>query len=294
MSAFDPLRRRCSGATASCRRAAPSREIVNPSTLKVEGRIALADAALAEAVAAEARAAQADWTRIDFKSRAALLHRVANSIEETDFHDVARLMTLEMGKPYPEAVGELANVAPAFRYFAEMARDEAGKIAGTTQAGSFQYRALRALWRLGPHHAVQLSHPADGLDGGGLAGGRQRLHRQAGRGDDAVDAGLHGAFRRCLPPGLVSCLPGGAETAQALIRRATPMRSRSPARGGGPRGGAWPAPSELKPCMIEAGGNDPMIISAHAPLEVAVAGSGDRGLSSLRPGLHLVRAVLRA
>ena len=48
-------------------------------------------------------------------------------------------MVREMGKPYPEAIGEIANCAPIFRYYAEMARDEAGKIAGTTQAGSFQY-----------------------------------------------------------------------------------------------------------------------------------------------------------
>ena len=48
-------------------------------------------------------------------------------------------MVREMGKPYPEAIGEIANCAGVFRYYAEMARDEAGKIAGTTQAGSFQY-----------------------------------------------------------------------------------------------------------------------------------------------------------
>ena len=29
----------------------------------------------------------------------------------------------------------------------------------------------------------------------------------------------------------------------------------------------------MKPCVIEAGGSDPMIISEHAPLDVAVAGS---------------------
>ncbi|TIP92956.1 MAG: aldehyde dehydrogenase family protein, partial [Mesorhizobium sp.] len=49
------------------------------------------------------------------------------------------LMVREMGKPYPEAIGEIANCAPIFRYYAEMARDDAGKVAGTTQAGSFQY-----------------------------------------------------------------------------------------------------------------------------------------------------------
>ena len=43
-------------------------------------------------------------------------------------------MTREVGKPYPESLGELANVAPAFHYFAEIARDDAGRIAGPIQA----------------------------------------------------------------------------------------------------------------------------------------------------------------
>ena len=91
-----------------------------------------------------------------------------------------------MGKPYPEAIGEIANCAPVFRYYAEMARDEAGKIAGTTQAGSFQYARYEPYGVSRPHHAVQFPDPADVLDRRGVARRRQCLHHQAGRGDDAV------------------------------------------------------------------------------------------------------------
>ena len=115
------------------------RDIVNPADLSVAGRIALSTPALAEEVAGEALAAQRSWKRVDAKTRARMLHDLADSIAKADMHDVARLMVLEMGKPYPEAIGELLNVAPAFRYFAEMARDDAGKVAGTTQTGSFQF-----------------------------------------------------------------------------------------------------------------------------------------------------------
>ena len=76
---------------------------------------------------------------MDEKSRAVLLHGLADRIEHADFDAVARLMVAEMGKPYPEAVGELANCAPVFRYYAEMARDQGGVMPGTTQAGSFQF-----------------------------------------------------------------------------------------------------------------------------------------------------------
>ncbi len=120
-------------------REATTQAIPNPATLEAVGKLALTPNTVVDDVTAEAFEAHKAWARVDYKSRAALLHAVADHIEKNPFHDVARLMSLEMGKPYPEAEGELYNVAPAFRYFAEMARDEAGQVAGTTQAGSFQY-----------------------------------------------------------------------------------------------------------------------------------------------------------
>ena len=82
---------------------------------------------------AEVATAQAKWKVCDAKSRAAVLHALANGIETANLTECAIIMSREMGKPYPEAIGELANCAPIFRYYAEMARDEAGKVAGTTQ-----------------------------------------------------------------------------------------------------------------------------------------------------------------
>ena len=119
MTAFDPFAAqlfRCNGFHAA--EGCETHAIVNPATLEEVGRTASATPELCDELAAEALAAQKEWKRVDAKTRAALLHRVADSIERIDFHDVAKLMTLEMGKPYPEAVGELYNVAPAFRYFA--------------------------------------------------------------------------------------------------------------------------------------------------------------------------------
>ena len=49
-------------------------------------------------------------------------------------------MSKEVGKPLYESLGEMANVSSALRYFAEMARDESGKIAGSTQKGLGRWR----------------------------------------------------------------------------------------------------------------------------------------------------------
>jgi acyl-CoA reductase-like NAD-dependent aldehyde dehydrogenase len=78
---------------------------------------------------------------------------------------------------------------------------------------------------------------------------------------------------RSLPEGLVSCLPGGAGTAQALVAS---ERTHAVAFTGSVAAGkavAVACAERMKPCVIEAGGSDPLIISQHAPLEVAAAGS---------------------
>ena len=114
-------------------------DVINPADLNHEGTIACCSASEVEAVILRAKQAQQNWKTQDEKTRSHILHQLANSIESSDFKEVAKLMVLEEGKPYPEAIGELANCAPIFRYYAEMARDEAGVLPGTTQAGSFQF-----------------------------------------------------------------------------------------------------------------------------------------------------------
>ena len=72
---------------------------------------------------------------------------------------------------------------------------------------------------------------------------------------------------------MISCLPGGAATAQALIAS---DRTHAVAFTGSVAAGkavAVACAERMKPCIIEAGGSDPMIVTAHAPLEVAAAGA---------------------
>lgn len=250
-----------------------TRQIINPATLEVEGRIAIASGELVEEIAVEALTAQAAWKQVDAKTRAKLLHDLAGRIEQESFHDVARLMTLEMGKPYPEAVGELYNVAPAFRYFAEMARDDAGKIAGTTQTGSFQFA------RYEPYgvsvHIMPFNFPILLMVwtvAASLAAGNACIIKPA-EATSLSTLKFMEHVAAVLPAGLVSCVTGGIDTAQALIR--SPDTHVVAFTGGvsAARAVNVACAERLKPCIIEAGGNDPMIISEHAPLDVAVPGS---------------------
>jgi len=254
---------------ASCE---ASQAVVNPASLEREGEIALCGVAEVEAVVERARAAQAEWGRMDEKSRAALLHGLADRIERADFDDVACLMVAEMGKPYPEAVGELANCASVFRYYAEMARDQGGIMPGTTQAGSFQFA------RYFPYgvsvHIMPFNFPILLMCwtvAASLAAGNACVAKPA----EATSLSTL-KFMECfkaLPPGLVNCVTGGSVTGQALVE--SPNTNVVAFTGGVATGKrvAMACAERMKPCVIEAGGSDPMIISEHAPLDVAVAGT---------------------
>ncbi|MEW9806734.1 aldehyde dehydrogenase [Mesorhizobium sp. ZMM04-5] len=248
------------------------RAVVDPATLETVGAIAAATDAETDAALAAAARAQAGWKALDAKARAKCLHGVANAIEAADFTGCAELMVREMGKPYPEAIGEIANCAPVFRYYAEMARDEAGKIAGTTQAGSFQYA------RYEPYgvsvHIMPYNFPILLMCwtvAASLAAGNACIVKPA----EATTLSTLDfmAVFRSLPEGLVACLPGGAETGRALVES---DRTHAVAFTGSVAAGrrvAVACAERTKPCVIEAGGSDPLIVSAHAPLEVAAAGS---------------------
>lgn len=247
-------------------------EVADPATLETVGAVGEPDATQLAAVLDAVNAAQRGWKALDAKSRAKLLHQVANTIEQADLSLCAELMSREMGKPYPDAIGELANCASIFRYYAEMARDEAGKVAGSTQAGSFQYARYEPLGV--SVHIMPFNFPVLLMCwtvAASLASGNGCIVKPA-----AATTLSTLDFMRCfapLPPGLVACVPGGVELAKALIDSPKTHAVAFTGSATAAKSVAMAAAAQLKPAVIEAGGSDPMIISGHAPVEVAAAGA---------------------
>lgn len=273
MSEFDPFGRQLF--TRNEYRSSRSEEVidvVNPATEEPVGTVSVADPEEVEAVVERAVAAQAEWGQLDANSRASRLHDVGDSIAEADLEPAAKLMTREHGKPFPESEGELANVAPAFRYFAEMARDEAGKVAGSTQSESFQFS------RSFPYgvtvHIVPSNFPVlltAWTVAASLAAGNAAIVKPSERTSLSTLRFMEHFAE--LPADVVSCVTGRGETAQALIR--SPDTDAVAFTGGVETGRKVnvSAAEQLQPTVIEAGGNDPMIITEDAPIDVAIAGA---------------------
>ncbi|MGE2724163.1 NAD-dependent succinate-semialdehyde dehydrogenase [Mycolicibacterium pulveris] len=116
-------------------------DVVDPAT--GETLCAVADAAPADGMAALEAAvdAQAEFAATPPRARADMLMG-AFELLHARVDDLALLMTLEMGKPLPEARGEIAYAAEFFRHFAE----EATRIDGgyqTAPAGGARFLIAR-------------------------------------------------------------------------------------------------------------------------------------------------------
>ena len=96
---------------------------ISPSHKVVVSRSALGGVAETDAAVAAARAAfdAGVWSRLSGKARAAVLLRVADLIE-ANVEPMARLETLESGKPISQSRGEVSGAADLWRYAASLAR----------------------------------------------------------------------------------------------------------------------------------------------------------------------------
>lgn len=249
-----------------------ARNVIDPATLNVVGKISDTSPGELDGVLQLANTAQIAWAALDAKSRAKYLHKLADQIETANPQIVAALMSREMGKPYAEAVGEMANIPSVFRYYAELARDDGGQVGGTTQAGSFQYQ------RYFPYgvsvHIMPYNFPLLLMAwtvAASLAAGNAVVIKPA---EASTLSTLAFMQHFCaLPPGLVACVPGGALVAQSLIAS---DRIHAVAFTGSVTIGAQVAQAcagMYKPCVIEAGGNDPLIVMDSAPIDIAAAGT---------------------
>ena len=92
-------------------------EVVEPATEQVMAEVPRAGADEVDAAVARAKAAFPAWRGVTPGDRAALLHRLANALEERA-EDLAQLEARNVGKPIADARGEMEMVVQTFRYYA--------------------------------------------------------------------------------------------------------------------------------------------------------------------------------
>jgi acyl-CoA reductase-like NAD-dependent aldehyde dehydrogenase len=93
-------------------------EVINPATGEVFATAARADKAVLDAAVAAAQRASPAWSAIPLPERAALMHKLADSLQD-HADEFARLIVMEQGKPLAEARTEAPTGVGLLRYMAD-------------------------------------------------------------------------------------------------------------------------------------------------------------------------------
>jgi succinate-semialdehyde dehydrogenase/glutarate-semialdehyde dehydrogenase len=241
---------------------------VNPATDETLARFEPHDGVAIERRLAAASSSQRTWARTPLSDRLAVLRGIARQLRD-EKSTLARTITLEMGKPLAEAVGEVEKCAWCFDHYAEAAlamlfdevvpssardsrivRDPIGLVLAVMPWNYPLWQVMRAVAPvLAAGNGLVLKH-ASNVPQCALA--IEALCRRAG-----------------LPEGLVTTLLVGASHVPALIAdyriAAVTFTGSTPAG----RSIAAAAGQALKKHVLELGGSDPFIVLADADIDAA-------------------------
>jgi aldehyde dehydrogenase (NAD+) len=223
------------------------------------------------AVGAARRAFEEGWRRSTAAERSAILRAVARAIE-AEAEELARLESMDTGKPLSQA---RADVGVAIRYF-DFYAGAAERLAGETLAGArgiFAY-TLREAWGVTAHiipwnYPIQISArtlaPA-------LAAGNCCVLKPAEEAPLTALRLVALAEGAGLPPGVLNVVPGLGETAGAALA-AHPGIDHLAFTGSREVGTlvAQAAAVHVVPVTLELGGKSPNVVFADADLGRAAA-----------------------
>ncbi|WP_329280098.1 NADP-dependent succinic semialdehyde dehydrogenase [Streptomyces sp. NBC_01451] len=247
---------------------------VNPATGETLTTYEAMDGEEIERRLGAAEAAFRTYRTTGFAERARLLGRAAGLLDE-DRDDIARTMTVEMGKPVTQARAEAAKCAKAMRWYAdhaeELLADEEPAEADVKDSGAsravVRYRPLGPVlavmpWNFPLWQVIRFAAPA-------LMAGNVGLLKHASNVPQTA-LYLEDLFRRAgYPEGCFQTLLIGSGAVEEILRdprvRAATLTGSEPAG----RAVASVAGDEIKRTVLELGGSDPFIVLPSADVKRA-------------------------
>lgn len=258
------------------RMTAGSFEPVNPATQEPVARVADAGRPEVDAAVAAARRAFPQWSAQNPTRRAAMLHRIGEVVSRHEA-DLARAITLEMGKTLSEATGEVQKLASAFHFYAEEATRVHGEVIPNDVDG---FTSLVVREPVGVVGAITpWNYPLELIGWklcAALAAGCTIVVKPSEH--SPVSAG---ALFACLdevglPPGVANLVSGRRHAGPLIVGH--PDVDKIAFTGSTSTG--WTVATGIpaaKPLSLELGGTCPMIVTAKADVDAAVAGAARRG-----------------
>jgi betaine-aldehyde dehydrogenase len=244
--------------------------VCDPATEEQIGSYADATQKEIEQAISFANQAQKKWWALSALDRAEALHQIVEGLKQIG-DEIGECLTREMGKPFRESQWEATAPCSAFRYYAELARQEQGNVAGPAIAGQLHMtlkEPLGTIVSIVPYNFPVLLFCWQAA--AALAAGNAVIVKPSELTPLTLLL-LMQAFSH-LPPGLVQVLTGGPEVGQYLVAH---KQTHGVAFTGSVAAGqavAQSAARHFKPALIEASGNDPFIVTPSAPVEIVARG----------------------
>ena len=249
----------------------------NPATGQTIAEVANLGPEQAEQAIAAANAAWPAWRALTAKARAGILRKWFDLINQ-NADDLARLMTLEQGKPFAEAKGEVAYGSSFVEWFAEQAK----RIMGDTMDAPIPNTRILVLrepigvcaaitpWNFPNAMITRKVSPA-------LAAGCTVVLKPAEQTPLSALALAQLAQEAGVPPGVLNIITGDSERSIAIgkVLCDSPVVRKLTFTGSTEVGRILMRQSAptIKKLSLELGGNAPFIVFDDADLDAAVEGA---------------------
>ncbi|MFC0819585.1 NAD-dependent succinate-semialdehyde dehydrogenase [Moraxella marmotae] len=245
----------------------------NPFSGEIIGSVPDLSADEVRQAVAFATLAQKSWSEQTAAHRAKILHRWADLIDD-NLDDLARIMTLEQGKPLKESRGEIGYANSFIRFFADEGKRIYGDVIPTTNA-DLRYLVLKqpvgvcaaiTPWNFPAAMITRKVAPA-------LAAGCAMIVKPDSQTPFSALALMALAKQAGMPAGVVQVVTGDAATIGSVLTQDERIHKLS-FTGSTTVGKLLmqQCASTVKKLSLELGGNAPFIVFEDANLEQAATG----------------------
>ena len=225
-----------------------------------------------EAVSA-ANTAYNDWHKMSASERRDLMKELANKSRE-NANELAKTISMEMGKPFPEALDEIDTVADFLDYYGELARDEVGRIVAPVDRNTMSLVRYESIGVIGC--IIPWNYPL-ALMGWKLAPALAAGNTVVMKPSEITPLSiLHwcNVVESVLPSGVINVITGfGQSAGEPIVKHPdVPVVTFTGSVATGKKIAKFAA-ENLKKVSLELGGKDPMIICDDADIEIAAQGA---------------------
>ncbi|MGB7571611.1 MAG: NAD-dependent succinate-semialdehyde dehydrogenase [Methanothrix sp.] len=254
--------------------------IYNPANQEAVAQVAVGTRQDARLALQAARRAFPLWSGISSQKRAEILHDAAGRVREK-VEEIARLLTLEQGKPLKFARAEVLSSADVLDYYAEEGKRNYGEWMAGPHSRSIVLRQPIGVAAL----ITPWNYPVDLLAwkvAPCLAAGCTFVAKPPSKAPLAATEFVRAVSQAGLPAGAANVVHGpGGEVGAELVENPISGKIAFTGETATGRSIMAAAAAHIKRVSLELGGQSPFIVCADADIKAAAASAAQRAFSNM-------------